>query len=130
MARKGTSPRVPRSRESSRVRIVESSANELRLAEARAIVKERSTHGAVLLVGGSRGGADDLGRSIAGATGATIGLHRFSLTQLAARLAAPILAADGRTPATALGSEAVAARAAFEAHEGDRLQYFEPVARM
>ena len=33
--------------------------------------------------------------------GATIGLHRFSLTQLAARLAAPILAAQGLAPVDA-----------------------------
>ncbi len=50
-----------------------------------------------------------------GARPATIGLHRFSLTQLAARLAAPILAAQGLAPVTYLGSEAVAARATFEA---------------
>jgi len=43
---------------------------------------------------------DDLARSIAAAAGATIGLHRFSLTQLAARLAAPILAVLEANPAT------------------------------
>jgi ATP-dependent helicase/nuclease subunit B len=113
----------------SHVRFIESSATELRLAAARAFVSDRASRGDVVLVAGSRGAADDLARSIAATTGATIGLHRFSLTELTARLAAPVLAADGRTPATALGSEAVAARAAFEAHQAQALQYFFPVAR-
>ena len=58
--------------------------------------------------------------------GATIGLHRFSLTQLAARLAAPILAAERRAPATYLGSEAVAARATFEAQRERRARLLRP----
>jgi len=111
------------------VRLIESSASEMRLAEARTFVRDRAEHADVLLVAGSRGAADDLARSIARESGATIGLHRSSLTQLAARLAAPALAADGRSPATALGSEAIAARAAFEAHKTHSLGYFEPVAR-
>src|SRR5258708_13607653 len=58
-----------------------------------------------------------------------MGLHRFSLPQLAARLAAPILAAEERAPATYLGSEAVAARATFDALKDGGLSYFGPVAR-
>ena len=111
------------------IRVVESSATELRLAEARAFVAARAQHGDVTIVAATRGAADDLARSIARATGATIGIHRFSLTQLAARLAAPIIAVEGRAPATALGSEAVAARAAFDADREAGLSYFGPVAR-
>jgi CRISPR/Cas system-associated exonuclease Cas4 (RecB family) len=111
------------------VRLVESSATSLRLAEAHAFVDTRLPAGDVLIVGASRGAVDDLARRIAMRSGATIGLHRFSLTQLAARLASPILAADGLAPATPLGSEAVSARAAFEAQRDGALAYFEPVAR-
>ncbi|HVJ26905.1 MAG TPA: PD-(D/E)XK nuclease family protein [Vicinamibacterales bacterium] len=112
------------------IRIVESSATELRLAEARAFVAAQIASGSDMhVVGASRGAADDFSRSIASATGATIGLHRFSLTQLAARLASPALAADGFSPSTWLGSEAVAARAAFAAQQDRALSYFEPVAR-
>lgn len=112
------------------IRIVESSATELRLAEARAFVAAQIAGGSdVHVVGASRGAVDDLARSIAAASVATIGLHRFSLTQLAARLASPALAADGFSPATWLGSEAVAARAAFDAHQAGALSYFEPVAK-
>jgi RecB family exonuclease len=110
------------------IRLVESASNELRLAEARAFVQTHLRHGDLLLVAASRGAADDLARSIAIESGATLGLHRFSLTQLAARLAAPILAINRRFPASSLGSEAVAARAAFESVRDDALIYFAPVA--
>ena len=54
---------------------------------------------------------------------------RYSLAQFAARLAAPSMAASGTGPGTWLGSEAVAARAAFDAQQDDALEYFAPVAR-
>ena len=110
------------------VRLVESASTELRLAEARAFVQSRVGKGDLLLVGASRGAVDDLARSVAVGSGATIGLHRFSLTQLAARLAAPVLAADRRAPSTYLGAEAVAARATFDAQREGELDYFGPVA--
>jgi ATP-dependent helicase/nuclease subunit B len=110
------------------IRVVESASNELRLAEARAFIRSQLRHGDLLLLAASRGAADDLARSIAVELGATVGLHRFSLTQLAARLAAPVLAADRRSPATDLGAEAVAARATFESMRNDALTYFGPVA--
>jgi ATP-dependent helicase/nuclease subunit B len=112
------------------IRVVESSATELRLAEARAFAAARVRARAdVHIVAASRGAADDLARSIARESGATIGLHRFSLAQIAARLAAPALAAQGSGPATWLGSEAVAARVAFDAQQDGALDYFEPVAK-
>jgi len=112
------------------VRLFESSATELRLAEARAFVDREARRGDVLIVAASRGAADDLARSIAVTRGATIGLHRFSFTQLAARLAAPILANQQLAPSTYLATEAVAARAAFDARREHALAYFEPVAAM
>src|SRR5438874_9392456 len=112
------------------VRLFESSATELRLAEARAFVDREARRGDVLVVAASRGAADDLARSIAVTRGATIGLHRFSFTQLAARLAAPILADQELAPSPYLATEAVAARAAFDASHDQALTYFEPVAAM
>jgi CRISPR/Cas system-associated exonuclease Cas4 (RecB family) len=123
MARSTLSARPP-----SHIRVVESSASELRLAEARAFVRERASRGDVMIVAATRGAADDLARSIAREGKATIGIHRLSLTQLAARLAAPLVAVEGRSPATALAAEAVAARAAFETHREHGLSYFGPVA--
>ena len=118
-------------------RLIESSSAQLRLDEARAFVRLHAPHGDLSraqprdlwIVGASRGAADDLARAIAVEAGATIGLHRFGLTQLALHLAGPILAGQGFAPVAALGSEAVAARAAFDAQQDGALQYFEPVAR-
>src|SRR6185503_305522 len=79
-------------------------------------------------VGASRGAADDLARAVARARGGALGLHRFSFTQLAAHLAAPVLSARGAVPVTRVGTEAVAARATFEARIDHELDYFAPVA--
>lgn len=114
---------------STAIRVVESSATEQRLAAARAFVASRTPGEDVLLAGASRGAVDDLARSVARQSGATLGLHRFSVTQLAARLAAPRLAGQGLAPSTALGTEAVAARAVFDAEQHGALAYFAPVAR-
>ena len=109
--------------------LIESSSAQLRLEAARDFVQTHARRGDVWLVGASRGSVDDLARTIASRSGATIGLHRFSLPQLAARLAMPVLAAEDRAPATYLGSEAVAARATFDALRQRSLTYFAPVAR-
>jgi ATP-dependent helicase/nuclease subunit B len=109
-------------------RLIESSSAQIRLEAARAFVEARANHGDVVIVGASRGAADDLARRIAADRGATVGIHRFSVTQLAARLAAPILAAQELAPVTYLGSEAVAARATFDAERDAALAYFAPVA--
>ena len=58
------------------IRVVESAANELRLAEARAFIRSELRNGDLLLVAASRGAADDLARSIAIESGATLGLMR------------------------------------------------------
>ena len=113
----------------SSLRIVESSESALRLREAHAWLLRRADRGA-LIVSVSRGAADDFARAVAAERGGAVGLHRFSLTQLAARLAAPVLAARGIAPATRMGSEAVATRAVFEARREEGLAYFEPVAGM
>jgi len=84
----------------------------------------------VVIVSASRGAADDVARELARRTPATFGIHRFSLTQLAARLAATRLAASGLAPATALGRHAIAARAVFESRQAGALGYFSPVAAM
>src|SRR4029453_10801498 len=107
--------------------IVESSEAALRLQAAHEWLLAQAADGAVI-VGASRGAADDLARRVAKARGGAIGLHRFSFTQLAAHLAAPVLAARGAVPVTRAGTEAVAARATFEARRDGELDYFAPVA--
>lgn len=124
---------MPRASSSSspNIRVVESSVNELRLLEARTFLAGHSASSRdVHIVGATRGAVDDLVRTLARTAGATIGLHRYSLIHLAVRLAAPVLAMSGEAPSTYLGSEAVAARAAFDAQQDDALSYFAPVAKM
>src|SRR5262245_29100685 len=111
------------------IRLIESSSAQLRLEEARRFVETHAKDGEVWIVGASRGAADDLAREIAARMGATLGIHRFSLTHLALHLAGPVLASQGLAPVTSLGSDAVAARAAFDAQKDGTLQYFGPVAR-
>src|SRR5437870_7877994 len=48
-----------------------------------------------VIIGASRGAADDLARRVARQAGATFGLTRFSLTELAARAAAQRVAGAG-----------------------------------
>jgi ATP-dependent helicase/nuclease subunit B len=109
------------------LKIIEGSEASERLRVAQGWVEARANGGA-LIVSASRGAADDLARAVAASRGATIGLQRFSFAQLAARLAAPVLATRGLAPVTMIGSEAVAARATFDARQDDGLEYFETVA--
>src|SRR5882724_2324471 len=101
--------------------IFQSASAAERLRAAGAFVERVPAATEVLVVGASRDAADDLARRVTVARGATFGLHRASLTQLAVRLAV--------APATALGAEAVAARVSFEALRERALGYFAPVAR-
>src|SRR5881409_3909705 len=107
----------------------QSSSAAERLGAASAFVEGFPTATEVLIVGASRDAADDLARRVTAARGATFGLHRASLTQLAVRFAAEEMARLGVAPATALGAEAVAARVSFEALRERALAYFAPVAR-
>jgi CRISPR/Cas system-associated exonuclease Cas4 (RecB family) len=110
------------------LRIIVSSLAADRLAVAREFLRARHPLVPTLIVGASRGAADDLAREVAVGAPATFGLQRVSLTQLAARSAMVALAMDGHTPSTWLGAEAVAARAAFDATRQRSLKYFAPVA--
>lgn len=99
-----------------------------RLAAAHRFVEGLRPAAEALVVGTSRDAVDDFAREAAVRRGATFGLHRFSLRALARRIAAPRLAARGLAPATRLGAEAVAARAAFEALGQGALAYLTPIA--
>ena len=111
-------------------RIVESVAASVRLAEAEVFLQQFPPSLPVTIIASSRGAADDLARRLAFHRGATLGLERLSLTQAAARAAAPGLAEAGVVPATTLGSEAVAARAAFEVARTGELSTLWAVAGM
>ena len=112
------------------MKIIESASAAVRLDAASRFLLDSPPGTDVLIVSASRGAADDFVRERARTRGATFGLYRFSLTQLAARLAAPLLARERLSPTTGLGVQAVAARALFDADAGKALTYFAPVAAM
>ena len=111
------------------VSAVRSASAAVRLREAERLLRAFKPGTEVLLLGASRGPVDDLARAIAMERGATFGLHCLSFTQLAVRLATASLAGRGLAPTSALGHEAVAARASFEATTDEALDYFSPVSR-
>jgi ATP-dependent helicase/nuclease subunit B len=111
------------------IRILESAAAADRLSAARAFLQAVPPATELLIVAASREAADDLARQVTLSAGATFGIHRHSLTQLAARLAVAELARLRLAPSTALGAEAIAARVTFGALQEGVLRYFAPVAR-
>ena len=112
------------------MRVVTSTSAAVRLDAARDFLSGRPPATELIIVGASRGAADDLARAVARQSGSTFGITRFSLTELAARSAAAGQAGGRRVPGTQAGAEAIAARAVFDALAVDELAYFEPVARM
>ena len=113
---------------SSRITILTTPAAETRIEAAAGALRRGLGRGEVLLVGETREAVDDLARDIAAEAGATFGLHRFSLRQLAVSLATVDLAGRGLAPASGLAMEAVAAHAAFEESKREALDYLQPIA--
>ena len=112
-----------------RVTILTAPAAETRIGAAAEFLRSGLADGEVLLVGETREAADDLAYDVAAEAGATFGLHRFSLRQLARRVAAVQLARNGLAPASPLAQEAVATHAAFEEVWRKTLGYLQPIAR-
>ena len=102
---------------SRRIRLLESSRARDRLDAARAFLAAHPAGTDVLVVGPVRETADDLVRDVSAEVGGTFGIHRFGFWGLVSYVASSELATAGLAPATTLGMEAVAARAAFEAKE-------------
>jgi ATP-dependent helicase/nuclease subunit B len=111
------------------LRILQSPSAAERIAAAAEFIRSFDVATELLLVGSSREAVDDLVRGLAHTSGATFGLHRFSFTQFAARLAIGKLAAAGVAPSSAVGAEALAVRAAYEAAVRNELPYFAPVTK-
>jgi hypothetical protein len=112
------------------LRIVTSTSAAARLAAAAHALATRLPSEETLVIGASRGAADDLTREVTRRAGATFGVIRFSLTELAARAAAVQLASPRRAPGSLAAAEAIAARAVFEARAAGELAYFAPVAML
>jgi RecB family exonuclease len=111
------------------LRVLKSHSAAERIAVANEFVRSFPPATELLIIGASRDTVDDFVRELTRSVQATFGLHRFSFTQLAARLAVARLAGAGIVPSTAIGAEAIAVRAAYEAQTHDELEYFAPVAK-
>src|SRR5258705_8668580 len=104
-------------------RIIEAASAATRLEAAASFLRQFPPDQPITIVGATRRAADDLARRIAVEPGATIGLARYSLTQIATRVAVTRLAGQGIAAATPVGAQAVAARASFDASSGGGPSY-------
>lgn len=84
----------------------------------------------IVIVGATRAAADEFALSMAVERGASFGVTRASLAEVATKLALPALARQGQTPSAPLSDEAVAARVTDALHKRNGLRYFAPVAAM
>src|SRR5215472_8244076 len=80
----------------------------------------------ILVVGPTRAAADEFMRAACKA--GLLGVHRMTLAQVAAELAASAIAERGLAPLSELGMEAVAARVTDRLRRDQKLAYFAPVA--
>ena len=103
------------------IRLVESARARVRLDAAIEFLRAVPPGSDVLVVGPVRETVDDLVRELSRESGATFGIHRYGFWQLVAHLASTELASARLAPATRLGAEAVAARAAFDAASERRI---------
>lgn len=110
--------------------LITASDAQTRLDHALAWLDERKTHttDTTLIVGPTIGAIDDLVRAHVRARGATCGIERTTLDRIAARLAAPGLAARGLAPAGRLALQAMVTRSVFLLNEAGELRCFGPVA--
>jgi len=108
--------------------VITNPAADVRLQAAGAALAGAPPGRSTLLVAPSRAAADECAAEVALARGGLFGVTRTSLIELVMRLALPRLARQRLTPTSAIGAEAVVARARFDAVQAGALRYFAPVA--
>jgi ATP-dependent helicase/nuclease subunit B len=94
------------------VTAVVSAANHRRIRRAHSWLEGRAPAEEVLLVGATLDAANELARKVALEKGAAFGWHRLTMPQLAAAVAAPLLATRGLVLLSRLGTDAIVARVA------------------
>ena len=109
------------------IRVFESAHGSDRLHEAERFISSQPVGTEVRVVAATRGAADDFVRRLSLTRGSTVGLHRFSWSELVAHHAMPAVSLSGRAIASRLGIEAVAARAVFHCRDTERLDQFADV---
>ena len=104
-----------------------SAVNHRRIRRARAWLESRVLAEEVLIIGASLDAANELARRVAEEKGAAFGWHRLTLPQLAAALAAPVLAERKLAPLSRLGAEAIVARVVHRLKARGGLGRYQPV---
>ena len=107
--------------------VVTSVVNHRRIGRARAWLESRVLGEEVLIIGASLDAANELARRVAEEKGAAFGWHRLTLPQLAAALAAPVLAERKLAPLSRLGAEAIVARVVHRIKAKCGLGRYQPV---
>src|SRR6201984_497678 len=107
--------------------VVTSAVNHRRIGRARGWLESRLVAEEVLIIGASLDAANELARKVAEEKGAAFGWHRVTLPQLAAALAAPLLAERKLVPISRLGAEAIVARVVHRLKAEARLGRYQPV---
>jgi ATP-dependent helicase/nuclease subunit B len=103
-------------------------ASNRRIWRARTWLESRIRAEQVLIVGASLDAANELARNVAKEKGGAFGWHRLSFPQLAAVVAAPVLATRGLVPLSRLGTEAIVARLIHRLREEGGLSHYHAVA--
>ena len=107
--------------------VATSAVNHRRIGRARAWLESRVRAEVVLIIGASLDAANELARRVAEEKGASFGWHRLTLPQLAAALAAPVLAERKLAPLSRLGAEAIVARIVHRLKARGGLGRYKPV---
>src|SRR6202047_2264576 len=105
-----------------------SAVNHRRIRRARAWLEGRAAAEEVLIVGATLDAANELARGVAKEKGAAFGWDRLQWSQLAAAIAAPVLATRGLIPLSRIGTEAIVARLVHRLNEEGRLGRYHAVA--
>jgi ATP-dependent helicase/nuclease subunit B len=110
------------------VAAIVSAVNHRRIRRAHAWLESRLPAEEVLIVGATLDAANELARNVAKEKGAAFGWHRLTLPQLAAVVAAPLLATCGLVLLSRLGTEAIVARLAHRLKAEGGLGRYQAVA--
>src|ERR1700683_448506 len=105
-----------------------SSTGHRRIHRAQRWLEDRAAAEEVLIVGATLDAANELARKVARKKGAAFGWHRFTLSQLAFAIAAPILAARGLTPLSRIGVDALVARLVHRMYAEGKVSHYQSVA--
>ncbi len=111
-------------------RIIISAQNAERLEKAQEWAEQQRNYLDILVLAPTRGAADDFAVNLCLENGSLLGIQRMTVAQLAPAIAIRKMAEKDLVPLNHLGLEALAARCIHDCLQGNRLDFFRPVAGM